>query len=138
MVLGLGVEAFAGAVLEGHVLQFAFAAGIADRAVERVVAEQQFDGRLAGLRDFRRFSDEDLAFGNRGGAGGLELGHFFLPDDAHAAGCLQAEAGVIAEGWDLDAGFAAGFDEQRPRGSRQLLSIDCEGYVWHWFDPVIS
>jgi hypothetical protein len=55
---------------------------------------------------------KDLAFGDRGGAGGLELGHFFLADDAHAAGGLQAEAGIVAEGGDLDAGFAAGIDEQ--------------------------
>ena len=52
MLLGLGVEAFAGAVLEGHVLQFALAAGIADGAVERVVAEKQLNGGLARLRDF--------------------------------------------------------------------------------------
>ena len=39
MLLGFGVKAFAGAVLEGHVLQFAFAACIADRAVKRMVAE---------------------------------------------------------------------------------------------------
>ena len=41
VVLCLGVEAFAGAVLEGHVLQFALAAGVAYRAVERVVAEKE-------------------------------------------------------------------------------------------------
>ena len=40
MMLGLGVEAFARAVLEGHVLQFALAAGIAHRAIERVVPQQ--------------------------------------------------------------------------------------------------
>jgi hypothetical protein len=52
VLLGLDVEAFAGAVLEGHVLQLALAAGIADGAVERVVAEQEFDGGFAGLGDF--------------------------------------------------------------------------------------
>ncbi len=52
VLLGLGVEAFAGAVLEGHVLQFALATGIADRAVEGMVAEKQFDGGFAGLGDF--------------------------------------------------------------------------------------
>src|ERR1700684_3107971 len=50
MLLGLDVEAFASAVLEGHVLQFALAAGIADRAVEVMVAEEELDGGLAGLR----------------------------------------------------------------------------------------
>ena len=131
MMLGLGVEAFAGAVLEGHVLQFALAAGIADGAVERVIAEKQFDGGLARLRDLGRLGDEDLALGDGGGAGGLQLGNFFLAHDAHAAGGLQREAGIVAEGRNLDAGLAAGVNEQRARGSGELLSIDCEGYVGH-------
>ncbi len=131
VLLGLGVEALAGAVLEGHVLQFALAACVADRAVERMIAEQQFDGRFARLSDFRRFGGEDLAFGNRGGAGRLQLRHLFLAHDAHAACRLQAEAGIVAEGRDLDARLAARFNEQRSRGSGELLSVDCECYVCH-------
>ena len=131
VLFGLGVEALARAVLEGHVLQFALAAGVADRAVERVVAQQQFNRRLARLRNLRRLGDEDLALGDGGGAGGLQLGNFFLAHHAHAAGGLQAEAGVITEGRNLDARLAASVDQQRPRGSRQLLSIDNEGYVCH-------
>ena len=131
VLLGLGVEAFAGAVLEGHVLQLALAAGIADRAVEGMIAEQQLDGGLARLGNLRRLGDEDLALGDGGGAGGLQLGNFFLAHHAHAAGGLEAEAGVVAEGGNLDARLAAGFDQQRSRGSGELLSIDCEGYVCH-------
>ena len=131
MLLGFGVEALARAVLEGHVLQFALAAGIADRAVKRVVAEQQLNGGLARLGNFSRLGDEDLALGYGGGAGGLQLAHFFLAHHAHAAGGLEAEAGVVTESRNLDARLAAGVNQQRPRGSRQLLSIDCEGYVCH-------
>ena len=131
MVLGLGVEAFARAILEGHVLQFALAAGIADGAVERVVAEEQLDRGLARLRDFGRLGDEDLAFGDGGGAGGLQLGNFFLAHDAHAAGGLQREAGIVAESRNLDAGLAARVNEQRSRGRGELFSVDCEGYVGH-------
>ncbi len=131
MGLGFGVEALAGAVLEGHVLQLALAAGIAYGAVKGVVAEQQLDGGFARLDDFRRFGHEDLALGDGGGAGGLQLGHFLLAHQAHAAGGLQAQPGVIAEGRDLDAGFAAGFNEQHARGCGQLFSVDGEGYVWH-------
>jgi hypothetical protein len=40
MGLGFGVEAFTRAILECHILQFALAAGVADRAVKRVVAEK--------------------------------------------------------------------------------------------------
>ena len=96
-----------------------------------MVAEQQLNGCLARLRNLFGLGDEYLALGDRGGAGGLQLGDFFLAYDAHAAGGLQAEAGVIAEGRNLDARLAARVDQQRPRGSRQLLSIDNEGYVCH-------
>jgi len=133
MMLGLDVVAFAGAVLECHVLQFALAAGVADRAVEGMVAEEQFDGSFARLRDLGRLGDKDLAFGDGGGAGGLQLGNFFLAHHAHAAGGLQGEAGIVAEGRDLDAGFAASVDEQRSRRSGELLAIDCEGDVGHLF-----
>jgi hypothetical protein len=131
MLFGLDVEALAGTVLEGHVLQFALAAGVADRTVERVIAEKQFDGSFSCLRDLGRFGGEALPFGDRGGAGGLELGDFFLADDAHAAGGLQAEARVVAEGGNLDACFTAGVDEQRACRGCELLSVDGEGYVWH-------
>ena len=40
-----------GAVAEDHVLQFALAAFVADRAVERVVGQQKFQHVLAGLAD---------------------------------------------------------------------------------------
>ena len=133
VVLGLDVEAFAGAVLEGHVLQFALAARIANGAVERMIAEQQLDGRFARLGNLFRLGDEHLALGHGGGASGLQLRHFFLAHDAHAARGLQAEPRVVAESWNLDAHLAARLDEQRSRGSCQLLSIDCEGYVWHFF-----
>ena len=66
----------------------------------------------------------------------MQLGNFLLAHDAHAAGGLQGEAGIVAEGGNLDAGLAAGVNEQRARGSGQLLSVDCEGYVGHFsLDP---
>src|SRR6185503_12932272 len=129
VLLGVDHEAFARAVFEGHVLQLALAAGVADRAVERVVAEEEFDGSFAGLGDLRRFGCEYLAFSDSRGAGGLKFGNLFLTNDAHAARGLEAEAGVVAEGGDLDAGFAACLNEQRSCGSGQLLAVDCECYV---------
>ena len=131
VVLGLGVEAVGRAVLEGHVLQLALAAGVADGAVERMVAEQQLQGGLAGLGDLGGLGLDDHAFGDRGGAGGLELRHLLDADDAHAAGGLQREAGVVTEGGDLDAGGLAGLDEQRARGGGDLFAVYGEGYVWH-------
>ncbi len=125
--------AFACAVLEVHVLQLALAAGVANGAVERMVAEEQLDGGFARLRDLSRLGDEDLAFGDGGGAGSLQLGDFFLAYNAHAAGGLKREAGIVAKGRNLDARLAARVNEQRSRRSGELFSVDSEGYVGHLF-----
>ncbi len=45
--LGFGVAALAGAVAEHHVLQFALAALVAHRAIQRMVGEQEFEHVLA-------------------------------------------------------------------------------------------
>jgi hypothetical protein len=131
VLLDLNKFRFARAVLEGHVLQFALAAGVADGTVERVVAEQELECRFAGLRDFRALGGDHHAFGDRGGAGGLKLGNFFEAHDAHAAGSLEREAGVVAEGGNLDAVGAAGLNEQRARGCGELFAVDGECYVSH-------
>ena len=131
VILGLGVEAVGGAVLEGHVLQLALAAGVADGAVEGMVAEEQLQCGFPGLGDFRGFGGDVHALGDRGGAGGLELGHLLDADDAHAAGGLEGEAGVVTEGGDLDAVGLAGVDEQRACGGGEGLAVYGEGYVWH-------
>src|SRR5205809_1628173 len=47
MDLGFGVPAFAGAVAEDHILQFALAALVADWAIERVVGEQELQRGLS-------------------------------------------------------------------------------------------
>ena len=131
VVLGLGVEAVGGAILEGHVLQLALAAGIADGAVERMVAEQQLQRGFAGLGDLGRLGLDDHALGDRRSAGGLELGHLLDADDAHAAGGLQREAGVVTEGGDLDAGGLAGLDEQGACGGGDFVAVYGKGYVCH-------
>ena len=89
MVLGLGVEAFPGTVFVGHVLELALTAGVAHRAVQWVVAEQQFKGGLAGLRDVRGLGGNDHALGDRGRAGGLKLWDLLNAHQAHAAGGLE-------------------------------------------------
>ncbi len=49
-----GEAAFARAVAEDHVLQFALAALVADRAIERMIGEQEFEHVLARLVHLRR------------------------------------------------------------------------------------
>src|ERR1017187_2662779 len=88
MLLGLGVEAFARAVFEGHVLEFALAAGITHRTIERVVAEYKLDGSLASLSYLRGFGDEDLALCDSGGTGRLQFTTLSWPTtDMPAAAC---------------------------------------------------
>jgi hypothetical protein len=91
------------------------------------------NGRLARLRDLSRLGNENLSLGDRRRAGRLQLAHLFLAHHAHPAGGLQAQARIVAESRNLDARLAASVNQQRPRGSRQRLSIDCEGYVCHFF-----
>ena len=88
MVLCLHELRLRGAVGECHVLKFAFAAGIADRTVERMIPEQQFDHRLASLTHFITVGRDDHALSNDGSTGRLEFGHLLDFDDAHAASAL--------------------------------------------------
>ena len=126
VVLRLRVEAVGCAVLEGHVLQLALAASVADGAVERVIAEEHLQSGFAGLGNLRSLGRDDHAFGDRCGARGLELRHLFDADDAHAAGGLQRETRVVAKGGNLDAGGLAGVDEQRACGRGKLFAVDGE------------
>ena len=100
--LGFGVAALAGAVAEGHVLQFALAALIAHRAIERMVGEQELQHVLARGGHLRRFRADHHALGHGKRAGGHQLGHLFHFHQAHAAGGLPA----------------SGLRSSRTRGSR--------------------
>src|SRR5258708_15744085 len=59
------------AVLEGHVLQFAFAAGIAYGAIQRMIAQQQLDHRFARLPNFVGIGGHDHSIRDLYGARGL-------------------------------------------------------------------
>src|SRR6476469_6297593 len=61
MKLAFHIARLGRAVFERHVLQFAFAAGIADGAIQGMVAEQKFDHRFARLANFVRVRGHDHA-----------------------------------------------------------------------------
>ncbi len=111
--LFFGEAAVIEAVAESHVLQFALAALVADGAIERMIGEQELDHVLAGFVHLLGVGLYDHAFGGDERARGLQLGHLFHFDEAHAAGGLQRKARVIAERRDLDALFFGRFDDQR-------------------------
>ncbi len=124
--LVFGEAAFAGSVAKDHVLQFALAAFVADGAIERMVGEEEFERGLAGGCYLRGFGADDHAFGNRKRAGGHQLRHLLDFDQAHAAGGLQGEAFVIAEGGDFDAVLLGGVDHERAWGGFDCLAVDGE------------
>ena len=74
---------------------------------------------------------DDHAFADHRGAGGLQLGHLLDLHQAHAASALQREIRVIAERGHFDAHALAGLNQQRPRGSRDLLAVHRDVYVSH-------
>ena len=112
MLIGLGkvrltpVEAgLAAAVGHRLVLQRALAALVADRAVERVVDQQELHDALLRLVGDRRgdLGVDDHALGDRQRAGGLRL----------------REAAAVAGVGDVDQALAAGADRVRAAGGRR-------------------
>ncbi len=90
------------AIGHGLVLQVALTALIADRAVERVIDEQELHHR----------------------AGGDRLRRLLLLDQAHAAVAGDRQPLVKAEMWDLDAKTLARLQHRGARRYLDLLSVD--------------
>ncbi len=110
-----------------QVLQRALAALVADRAVERVVEQDELEHRLLSLggRLRARVHLHAVAGGHR--AGGLQLRHALDLDEAHAAGADgRAEPRLVTEDRDLDARLGGGQHERRALGHGQLPAVDLE------------
>ena len=84
-------------VAEDHVLQFALAAFVAHRAIQRVVGQQKFQHVLARLPHLLGVRSNDHAFGGHQRARGLQLRGLFHLHQAHAARRLERQPGVVAE-----------------------------------------
>src|SRR5215469_1344216 len=128
MVLQVDEFGLGSAVGKRHVLQFALAAGVANRAIEWVISEQQLHHALAGLANLVAVGRHHHALRDASGTGGLQLGHFLNAYQAHAACALQRQIRVIAERGYFDADSLAGFNQKRARRRRELLAIDGEVY----------
>ncbi len=133
--LDVGEPAVGPAVAHGLVLQRALAALVADRAVQRVVDEQQLHHALLRLVGDRagQLGLDHHARHHRGGAGRGRLGH--APAVAHvgdldqalAAGAGRVEQRVVAEPRDLDADLLGGPDQQGSLGNRDVDAVDGDG-----------
>ena len=111
--LVLAIAAAVKAIGHRLVLQIAFAALIADRAVERMVDEQELHHPVAGLFGHLAIGADHHVVGRRHRAGGDRLRRFFLLDQAHAAIAGDRQALVEAEMGDFDAGELAGLQHGR-------------------------
>src|SRR5690606_8423840 len=136
----LDVDEAAGrrAVAHRLALQRALPALVADRAVERVVDEEELDHPVLRLVGDGRgvLGGHDHARGGLQRAGSLRLGHraqVALPvrggdlDQALAAGTGRLEQRVVAEPRDLDADLLGRPDDQRALGDLDLDAVDRDG-----------
>ena len=105
--LELAVARGHAAVVERVVLQRALAGLVADRAVQRMVDEEELHLPFARRIDFL-VPDVDLhPLFDRRRATGLQFPHPFDLDEAHAALADDAEGGVVAEVGNVDVGGLA-------------------------------
>src|SRR3546814_447972 len=122
--LVLGEAAAVEAVGHGLVLQVALAALVADRAVERMVDEQELHDAVARLLHLVGVGLDHHALADRHGAGGDRLGRTLHLDQAHAAVAGHRQAVVVAESRNLDAGELAGLQDRQALCDLDLLAVD--------------
>ncbi len=124
----------------GHrlVLQVAFPALVADRAVEWMIDQQEFHHAFARLAHHRGFGENLGRLALRTGpavahaprAGGDRLGRAFQLDQAHAAVAGNREALMEAEARDLRARCLARLQQRVVRRDIDLFAVDDElGHV---------
>jgi len=105
--------AFAGAVRHRLILQRTLAALVADRAIERVVDEQQLKHTILRLLHGVGLGVHDHAFADREHARWLQARAATSVDldQAHATHTYWRHARVVAESWHVDASVFAGVDQ---------------------------
>ena len=129
-VVALGVvvvPAGGPAFLEGVVLQLALAGLVADRAVERVVGEQELQHALARLAGRGAVDVHHLAVGHRGDAGRHQLGRLLDLHQAHAAHGRRGERRVVAVVRDEHAGLLGRLDDRGALRDAHLGAVDGDG-----------
>ena len=125
--LVLVVAVVAAAIGHRLVLQVAFAALVADRAIERVVDQQELHHPLARLADAGRVGEDLLALGGRQRAARLRLGRPRLHlDQAHPAIAGDGEPLMIAEARNLLARQLAGLEHRRALRHLDLDTVDLD------------
>ena len=115
------------AIAEREVLQLAFAALIADRAIQRVIDQEEFhDGFLRVQRGLGAGAHLHVRHHWRG-AGGQGLGGLLHLDQAHAAVGRDREFLVVAKARDVNVVRVRDLDQHLPLPGRQGLAIHFNG-----------
>ena len=98
-----GIARTGTAVAHGQILQLALATLITNRAIQRVIDQQELHHRFLGFDGLVGLGVHDHALRHRSGAGGHGLRSFFYVNQAHAAIGGDAELLVVAEVGDVGA-----------------------------------
>ena len=128
MALLLDEPGFAGAIGQGLILQGAFAALVAHRAVERVVDQEELEDTVLGLLHLGRIGD-DLHPGRRFNeaarheCGAARATHFHQTHPTHPD---RLHARVVTEAWDEGAGPLGRGDEQLALAGAHGPTVECE------------
>ncbi len=125
--LALDESADRAAIAHRHVLQLALAALVADRAVERMVDEQELHHVALRVKCALGLGVDLHPVHHRRGAGRHGLGRLLDVDQAHAAVGRDRQLVVIAETRDADAGLVGGLDDHRPLRHLHGAAIDLDG-----------
>ncbi len=122
------------AIADRQVLQLAFAALVADRAIERVVDEQELHHRLLRLDRLGALGPHDHALRHRGRAGRHRLGHLLHVNQAHAAIGRNAELLVITKMRNISARLVGRMHDHAAFDDFDLLAVEFDFY--HLLLPV--
>jgi hypothetical protein len=113
-------------MLEGIILQFTLAGFVADRAIEWMINKEKFHHILAAFDGFIRNRLHDHAFGDRRGAGNLQLPHLFNFDQTHAAIACNSQRRVPAKMRDVDPVVERSLNDRLPRLRFVFVSVDSD------------
>ena len=111
-------------VLMREVLQVALAALVADRTIERMVGQNEFQHRFVGIVHDGGGGAHGHAFSDRRAAGGLQLRHLLDFDETHPAVGVRLQFGVVTEMRNHHADAPGRFDDERAFGDRNGGAVD--------------
>ena len=114
----------AGAVTDCQILQLAFAALIANRAIQWMVDQQKFHHRLLRFDGAFRFGAHHHALRHRRGAGRHRLGCFFDIHQTHAAIGGDAEFAVVAKMRNKSTGLLGRLNHHAAFSHLHGLAVD--------------